>query len=231
MKHLFFDLDRTLWDFDKNSEAALTILYDELKLSDHLRSFQSFHTKYKKVNGELWDQYSKGKITKEVLRVKRFYDTLYHFDVKSNEIALALADGYVALSPHQTNIFPDTIETLERLRKDEFELHIITNGFSEVQHIKLEKSGLKPYFEVVLCSEEVGKSKPNRLVFDHALGLAKANAGDSVMIGDSYEADIVGAENAGIRAILFDPNRIHREGRHKWHIHELKAIPETLPWM
>lgn len=231
MKHLFFDLDRTLWDFDKNSEAALTILYDELNLQDHLRSFRSFYTKYKKVNGELWDQYSKGKITKDILRVKRFQDTLAHFDVKSKELSHAMADGYVALSPHQTNLFPDTIETLEKLRNDNFDLHIITNGFLEVQHIKLDKSGLKPYFDIILCSEEVGKSKPSRLVFDHALGMANATADESIMIGDSYEADIVGAENAGIRAILFDPNRIHREGRHKWHIHELKAIPDTLPWM
>lgn len=231
MKHLFFDLDRTLWDFDKNSEVALTILYDELKLNNHLRSFQSFHTKYKKVNAELWDHYSKGKITKESLRVKRFYDTLSHFKVNSPELSEKLADGYVSLSPYQTHLFPDAIDTLEKLKNSNYELHIITNGFLEVQHIKLDKSGLKPYFDVVLCSEEVGKNKPARLVFDHALNLANAKVDESVMIGDNYEADVVGAENAGIRAILFDPNRIHREGRHKWHIHELKAIPETLPWM
>ncbi len=231
MKHLFFDLDRTLWDFEKNSETALSILYDDLKLGDHLRSFRSFHTKYKKVNGELWDQYSKGKISKDLLRVKRFRDTLAHFEVKSDELSHKLADGYISLSPHQTHLFPDAIDTLEKLKSDDFELHIITNGFLEVQHIKLDKSGLKPYFDVILCSEEVGKNKPSRLVFDRALDLAKATHDESIMIGDSYEADIVGAENAGIRAILFDPDRVHREGRHKWHIHELKQIPDTLPWM
>ncbi|NVK65514.1 MAG: noncanonical pyrimidine nucleotidase, YjjG family [Flavobacteriales bacterium] len=231
MKHLFFDLDRTLWDFEKNSETALSILYDDLKLGDHLRSFRSFHTKYKKINGELWDQYSKGKISKDILRVKRFQDTLAHFEVKSTELSHALADGYISLSPHQTHLFPDAIETLEQLKNDDFELHIITNGFLEVQHIKLDKSGLKPYFDVILCSEEVGKNKPSRLVFDRALDLAKAKHDESIMIGDSYEADIVGAENAGIRAILFDPDRVHRDGRHKWHIHELKQIPDTLPWM
>lgn len=231
MKHLFFDLDRTLWDFEKNSETALTILYDELKLGDHLRSFRSFHTKYKKVNGELWDQYSKGKLSKDVLRVKRFRDTLAHFDVKSDELSNALADGYISLSPHQTHLLPDALETLEKLKNDNFELHIITNGFLEVQHIKLDKSGLKPYFDVILCSEEVGKNKPARLVFDRALDLANAKSEESIMIGDSYEADIKGAENAGIRAILFDPDRIHREGTHKWHIHHLKEIPDTLPWM
>jgi putative hydrolase of the HAD superfamily len=231
MKHLFFDLDRTLWDFEKNSETALNILYDELKLGDHLRSFRSFHTKYKKINGELWDQYSKGKISKDLLRVKRFQDTLAHFDVKSKELSHSLADGYVSISPYQTNLFPEAIETLEKLKNDNFELHIITNGFLEVQHIKLDKSGLKPYFDVIICSEEVGKNKPSRQVFDHALNQAKATSDESIMIGDNYEADVVGAENAGLRAILFDPDRIHREGRHKWHIHHLKDIPDTLPWM
>ena len=231
MKHLFFDLDRTLWDFDRNSENALSLIYDNLKLGDHLRSFQSFHTKYKKVNGELWDQYSKGKITKEELRVRRFHDTLTHFGVKNKVLANTLADDYVALSPHQTLVFPDTFETLDKLVNDNYALHIITNGFSEVQHIKLDKSGLKQYFDVVLCSEDIGKNKPARIVFDHALQLASAKAEESIMIGDSYEADVVGAENAGIKAILFDPHRIHRAGRHTWHIHELKAIPETIPWM
>ena len=182
MKHLFFDLDRTLWDFEKNSETALNILYDELNLDNHLRSFRSFHTKYKKINGELWDQYSKGKITKDLLRVKRFQDTLAHFDVKSKDLSHSLAEGYVSISPYQTNLFPDAIETLEKLKNDNFELHIITNGFLEVQHIKLDKSGLKPYFDVILCSEEVGKNKPSRMVFDHALDLAKAKNDESIMI-------------------------------------------------
>lgn len=231
MKHLFFDLDRTLWDFERNSEIALEMLYDQFDLHNHLRSFRSFHTKYKKVNADLWYQYSKGKITKSVLRTKRFKDTFAHFEVKSEELTLKMADGYVNLSPYQTQLFPHTIETLKNLKESGFELHIITNGFKEVQFIKLEKSGLLPYFDVILCSEEVGHSKPARIVFDTALDMAKAKIPESVMIGDSYEADIKGAENAGMRAILFDPGRSHREGAHKWHIHSLNQIPETLTWM
>lgn len=231
MKHIFFDLDRTLWDFDKNSESALEILYDEHKLDDHLRSFRSFHTKYKKINADLWYQYARGKITKDILRTKRFKDTLAYFEVQSEELVLKMADGYVYLSPYQTRLFPNTIETLEHLRKEDYKLHIITNGFKEVQFIKLEKSGLLPYFDVILCSEEVGHNKPARIVFDTALEMAKASVTNSVMIGDSYEADIVGAENAGIRAILFDPENIHRKGAHKWHIHSLEQIPDTLTWM
>ncbi|MFT5778008.1 MAG: putative hydrolase of the HAD superfamily [Crocinitomicaceae bacterium] len=231
MKHLFFDLDKTLWDFDKNSEVALSILYDKFELGNDLRSFQSFHTKYKKVNADLWYQYSKGKISKDLLRIKRFRDTFAHFDVISEELSEKMADGYINLSPYQTRLLPHTFETLDQLKNEDYQLHIITNGFKEVQFIKLEKSGLLPYFDIILCSEEVGVNKPARIVFDTALEMAKAKVPDSIMIGDSYEADIKGAENAGIRAILFDPDRAHREGTHKWHIHSLDKIPETLPWM
>ncbi|MDG1658939.1 MAG: YjjG family noncanonical pyrimidine nucleotidase [Crocinitomicaceae bacterium] len=231
MKHLFFDLDRTLWDFDKNSESALEILYDQLDLHNHLRSFRSFHTKYKKINADLWYQYAKGRITKDELRTKRFRDTFAHFDVKSEELTSKMADGYINLSPYQTRLFPNALETLTALKEDNFELHIITNGFKEVQFIKLEKSGLLPYFDIILCSEEVGRNKPARIVFDTALERANAKVSESIMIGDSYEADIKGAENAGMRSILFDPAREHREGVHKWHIHSLDQIPDTLTWM
>ncbi len=231
MKHLFFDLDRTLWDFEKNSETALEILFNELDLHNYLRSFRSFHTKYKKINADLWYQYSKGRITKDILRTKRFKDTLAHFEVESDELTVKMSDGYVNLSPYQTQLFPNTIETLQKLKDNDFELHIITNGFKEVQFIKLEKSGLLPFFDVILCSEEVGQSKPARIVFDTALDMANATIPKSVMIGDSYEADIKGAENAGMKAILFDPEKIHREGAHKWHIHKLDQIPEMLSWM
>ncbi|MFT5858779.1 MAG: putative hydrolase of the HAD superfamily [Flavobacteriaceae bacterium] len=231
MKHIFFDLDRTLWDFDKNSKFALESLYEEHRLGDHLRSFQSFYTKYKKINADLWYQCAKGRVTKDVLRTKRFKDTLAHFEVRSEELTLKMSDGYVNLSPHQTRLFPNTLETLESLKNDNYQLHIITNGFKEVQFIKLEKSGLLPYFDVILCSEEVGHNKPARIVFDTALEMAKASVPQSVMIGDSYEADIVGAENVGMRSILFDPDRIHREGAHKWHIHALDQIPDMLAWM
>ncbi len=220
-----------MWDFEKNSEAALRILYDELKLDNELRSFQSFHTAYKKINAELWRQYGKGEISKDKLRVKRFYDALLHFDVKNKVLAEQLAEGYVETSPYQTNLFPNTHETLSFLKSEGFEMHIITNGFKEIQNIKLANSGIRDYFDVVLCSEEVGKHKPALAVFSNALTRANASAKESLMVGDNYKADVLGAERAGICGVLFDPHQQHKEGTHEWQINNLSEMTELLPWI
>lgn len=231
MRHLFFDLDHTLWDFEKNSQAALEILYKELELKNNLPSFRRFHTSYRKVNAELWQQYGKGKLDKSVLRVKRFSDTFRKFDFDNKEVAEVMAQRYVEVSPYQTNLFPHSIETLETLKNEGYQLHIITNGFKEVQHIKLEKSKLIQYFDVILCSEEVGKNKPHKSVFIEALNRANANSKESIMIGDNYIADIIGAEKAGIAGILFDPHNNHSGTRHEWRINSLDKIQETIPWI
>ena len=231
VKTLFFDLDHTLWDFEANSEKALSQLFEEFELLERIRSFRTFHTEYKKINAESWHQYSRGTITKAVLRTRRFAQTFQKFGFRDDALVEKMATGYTAISPYNTALFPNALETLESLKQQGYAMHIITNGFKEVQFIKLEQSGLINYFDVVLCSEEVGKNKPARIVFDHALSLANAKSEESVMIGDSYQADVVGAENAGIQAILFDPGFDHEDKKHKWIIRDLKAIPETLVWM
>lgn len=231
MKHLFFDLDHTLWDFEKNSESALRILFDQLGLESNIRSFTTFHTEYKKINAELWYLYSKGEVSKDLLRVKRFNDTLKHFKVIDTSLAEKLADGYVQLSPYQKNLFPGTLDVLASLKSDGYELHIITNGFKEIQEIKLSNTGIRDYFDVVLCSEEVGKQKPHIDVFHSAMNRAGTVAKDSVMIGDNLHTDILGAERAGITGILFDPHFEHRDGTHEWQIRKLNEIPELLPWI
>lgn len=231
MKHLFFDLDRTLWDFETNSKTALNILYKELELDKHLRSFKAFHTTYKKINAALWYKYGRGEITKSALRVKRFDDTLKVLGMDDIEIAQKLGEGYIKISPYQTCLFPKTIETLEALKGEGYILHIITNGFKEVQYIKLEKSGIIDFFNVILCSEEVGKNKPARIVFETALQKAGATSNESIMIGDDYEVDIQGASNNGIQGILFDPAHKYKTGTHEWHIHTLEEIPGMIPWI
>ncbi|MDG1741725.1 MAG: YjjG family noncanonical pyrimidine nucleotidase [Crocinitomicaceae bacterium] len=230
MKHLFFDLDHTLWDFETNSKIALDHIYAQLNLDERMRSFQSFYTTYKKINGKLWNSYGQGKITKDVLRVKRFDDTLKSFQVNDRALAEEIAELYVGTSPYQTQLFPGTKEVLTELEKD-FELHIITNGFKEIQHIKLENSGILHHFDVIVCSEDIGKNKPAPEIFHHAMERAKTVASESLMIGDNYKTDIVGATRAGIPAILFDPHRSYRDGIHEWHIHTLDRIPDLIPWI
>jgi len=231
MKHIFFDLDRTLWDFETNSEKALNILFEELELGNSIRSFRTFHTQYKKVNAQLWFDYAKGKVSKEELRTSRFDRTLKKFDINDSVLATKLGNGYIELSPYQTNLFPHTIETLETLKRENYELHIITNGFKEVQYIKLKNSGLIDFFDVILCSEEVGKTKPSPDVFQTALHRANATKKESLMIGDDYHADIIGAEKFGMQSVLFDPENKHKEGRHDWKIKQLNEIPALIPWI
>lgn len=224
--NLFFDLDRTLWDFEKNSEQALRLLFEKYKLADYFINFSAFHTLYTKINHDLWELYRFHKIQKEVLRVKRFADTLKIAGVENPKIALGLANDYVQISPRQTQLFPGTKEVLTSLREKDCRLHIITNGFKEVQHIKLNNSGLSHFFEVVLCSEEVGKNKPHQDVFKAALKKANASSKHSIMIGDDYEADIIGAKKVGMGTVLFDPNKTNANNSETRIIHSLSELLE-----
>lgn len=231
MKHLFFDLDRTLWDFEANSTEALKILYEQHRLGDYLRSFQSFYNAYKQHNARLWNAYGKGKISKEELRFRRFNDTLQQFQVFMPELAHTLGEQYIAISPYQTRLFPNTIETLESLKREDYQLHIITNGFKEVQHIKLRESKLTQYFDLILCSEEIGLSKPDPAVFLHAMEVTKADKEGSIMIGDDYEVDVLGALNAGMQAVLYDPNGHYHDKAYEWLIRDHAQLPEKITWM
>lgn len=230
-KHLFFDLDHTLWDFEKNSEIALTQLYDDLQLHLKINSFKDFHKVYKRNNSILWQQYGKGKIKKEELREKRFKNTLKHFDLNDPILVEQLSQGYIDLSPQQTCLFPKTLETLEYLQKEGYNMHIITNGFKEVQFVKLNKSGLEKYFDVIVCYEDVGKNKPSREIFSHSMKRAGCTSDHSVMIGDDYEVDILGAMRSGMQGVLFDPKNHFRHYEKNFRIKHLGELPEILPWV
>jgi len=230
-KHLFFDLDRTLWDFEKNSEIALFKLFHELSLNEAIDSFELFHTNYKKNNAFLWKEYGAGRLSKENLRNDRFKITLEHFDINNPDIVNKISDGYVELSPQQTALFPHTHETLDYLKKEGYNMHIITNGFKEVQYIKLNKSGLDQYFDVIVCSEDVGQNKPSPAIFKHSLNSANAKASDSVMIGDDYEVDVVGAQNFGMHGILFDPENTFSHYQDQHRIQTLNELPGLLPFI
>ncbi len=230
-KHLFFDLDRTLWDFEKNSEVALSVLFHELRLNEVIDSFEIFHSNYKKNNAHLWREYGAGRLSKEKLRNDRFKITLEQFEIHSPELVCKISDGYVELSPQQTALFPNAHETLDYLQKEGYNMHVITNGFKEVQYIKLNKSKLDQYFDVIVCSEDVGHNKPSPVIFKYSLEAAKAKAINSVMIGDDYEVDVAGARNYGMHALLFDPydEKKHLENGERFQ--NLNEIPSKLPWI
>lgn len=230
-KHLFFDLDRTLWDFEKNSEIALNKLFFDLDLHKSIGDFKQFHELYKSHNSRLWKLYGSGKLSKEILRNERFRATLDEFNLVDPLLIQNISDGYVEISPQQTTLFPNTISTLKDLQKEGFNMHIITNGFKEVQYIKLQKSGLEDYFDIIVCSEDVGKNKPAPAIFNHSMNHAKAKPEDSVMIGDDFEVDILGAFSVGMQGVLFDPYKEHKHFQENFIIQQLDELPALLPWV
>jgi putative hydrolase of the HAD superfamily len=227
-KHLFFDLDRTLWDFEKNSKRALQILFKDLKLDDKIEHFNHFHHTYTRINAELWKLYGKGKLKKEELRDARFIETLKYHEIHDIKLATTLSNGYIEISPKQTNLFPETLETLEELKRMKYNMHIITNGFEEVQYIKLEHSKLAPFFDVIVCSEVVGFNKPDPRVFQYAMLKAQTNSTESFMIGDDREVDIFGAMQVGMQAILFDPENQYSKTNGEPKIQNLNELPLLL---
>ena len=214
-EHIFFDLDRTLWHFDENSRKVLNDMYIHFNLSDFISGLDEFVEKYQEINEALWSLYRDDKVTKEELRWKRFGDTLDWFNMSNDEMANKMGDYYVYHSPRQTLLFPETINVLNYLSK-KYKLHIITNGFEEVQHIKLKESGLSKYFEVVILSEKVGVKKPHPYIFKKAFSESGATAKNSIMIGDDLYADIYGAQRVKMDAIYFNFNKlVHKENVQK----------------
>ena len=229
--HLFFDLDHTLWDFEKNSKSALKQIFKETELDKRIEKFSTFHGVYQNANKLLWQQYSRGKIDKELLRTKRFSDALKYFKINDDKLVETLSQSYLDISPYQKNLFPGAIETLNNLANEGYKLHIITNGFLEVQHIKIREAGLKNFFDVIVCSEEVGVTKPDSRVFHHSMEKASAPKQKSAMIGDNYEADYLGGLNAGMKSIFFNHRGKHKVRKEDDVVEHLAELPAKLPWV
>ena len=228
MKHIFFDLDRTLWDFERNSEETLTELFQKYEINTlGIAEPKVFIDRYKIINEACWAEYRIGNITKEALRGVRFEKTFQFFGIKAPEIALALGEDYVKYGPHKTNLFPGTFEVLDYL-KGKYALHIITNGFEEVQEIKLTKSKLAPYFDQIITSEGAGVKKPDPQIFNYALTRAKAEADESMMIGDHLEVDVIGAQDIGMTGVYFNPDKEQFTAHVDHEINELLALKKLL---
>lgn len=210
IKHLFFDLDRTLWDFDSNSHQELLQLFRSHQLHQKGISLpKEFIKVYKKINQECWEKYRNNLLSKERLRSERFQLTLEYFGIDDSELAKKIGKDYVNNSPYRTKLIPYSIELLNDL-KEHYQLHIITNGFEEVQYIKVQQSGLSNYFKHIITSEAAGVKKPDPIIFHYAFKKTGANANDSIMIGDDLSTDIKGALAVGMKALYYNPyKRMH----------------------
>ena len=228
-KHLFFDWDHTLWDFEKNSEHSLRKLFEDLDLAGlGIPSFEDFYPLYLVINEQKWELYRKGEIDKATLRASRFKETFAHFGVVADDVAWTLEQRYIEETPYGQHLIEGTKETLEALAQRGYKMHIITNGFTESQTIKFKESGLKHFFDLLLCSDEVGVNKPDPKIFRAALSRTGATRKESLMIGDNLVADCVGARNQGIDQVFFNPRSLRHTEKFTF---EITRIPELLDFL
>ncbi|MDO6602962.1 YjjG family noncanonical pyrimidine nucleotidase [Arenibacter palladensis] len=221
---VFFDLDHTLWDFEKNSALTFQRILTENSVSVELNDFLKV---YIPINFEFWKLYREGKISKSELRFQRLKITFDKLGYSiSNELIDVLSDQYIEHLSSYNHLFPNTTEVLDYL-KPHYKLHIITNGFQEIQHKKLRSSNIHNYFEHIINSEMAGVKKPNPIIFRLALEKAKVQPHKSLMIGDSLEADILGARSVGLHTLHFNANN---EPKHEYcdMIHDLSEIKSYL---
>lgn len=228
-QHLFFDLDHTLWDFEANSHDTLHEVYYNNRLHETLTpDFNAFFERYSYHNKRLWDRYHHGFIKQEELRWKRMWHALLEFKLGDEKLSKLMSQEYLEILPTKTKLFPYTIEIIEYLKGKGYQLHLITNGFEEVQLGKLRNSQIEHFFGEMITSERAMSLKPHKAIFDYALQQTGAATHNSIMIGDNLDADIKGAMDAGLDTIFV--NHIHEttELQPTYIIHHLQELEDIL---
>jgi len=206
-RHIFFDLDHTLWDFHKNSEETLHELYHSFNLTNlGAKSAIAFIDSYKEINHRLWNDYHNGIITKEELRNRRFRDTFTDCGINGEQIADTFGNEYLHISPTKPHLLPNAVQALEYLDA-KYTMSIITNGFAEVQLVKLKHARIEHFFTHIFISEIIGYKKPDVRIFEHATKTLEVKPSQTIMVGDNFATDIVGAIRAGIDHIYFNPEQ------------------------
>ncbi|WP_294071881.1 YjjG family noncanonical pyrimidine nucleotidase [Proteiniphilum sp. UBA1028] len=203
-KNLFIDLDDTLWDIHLNGKECLEEIYRDYGYAAYYPRFLDYYNVYVPVNQRLWAMYRHGEIRKEELIVERFLAPVRAFGINDPDYAKKLSDDFLDRTTRKTRLIDGTIELLEYL-KPRYRMHILSNGFREVQYKKIENSGLKPYFDKIILSEDAGINKPHPDMFTYALKNTNSRRSQTVMIGDSWDADMVGAYQSRIAQIWFNP--------------------------
>lgn len=215
-----------MWDFEKNSREALLQLFSDHEIEKKCGvDFMGFIDAYEAINHDLWHKYSLQLTTKAELRYQRFYKAFSQFGYEDLSLAHHWAEEYLTISPYKTHLIEGTMDVLDYL-KDKYSLHLITNGFKEVQYIKLERCQLKPFFQQIIISEEHGVNKPDVKIFQLAENLSNSTYQECVMIGDNYDTDILGALNANWKAIHLSNETSSDSNKSAWQIQKLEQLKQ-----
>ncbi len=223
-KALFFDLDHTLWDFDASSKETLLDLHRDYLSSNHSFTFDTFLKTFRKVNDQLWHKYNKGQVDKTYIRKNRFDQILASLNIHDKGLSAHISEKYLFECPRKPNLIADTKLILETLHT-KYPIYILTNGFEDVQGVKLKSSGIHSYFQQVITSDGCGYQKPDPTFFHHALSQSKTKPDEVLMIGDNLKTDIAGALNTGIDTVYFNPTQ---NGRPHKSTHEIASLKQLL---
>ena len=225
---IFFDLDHTLWDYETNSRETLRDLYDHFDLNRKgVHDFNSFNGAFKEVNEKLWDLYDRGVIDSQRIREERFMQVLEKFNVHEEELSVNLSYEYLHKCPTRSNLMPHAIDTLQYL-SGRYNLTVVTNGFEEIQQIKLSSGNLNQFFEHVITSQKAGYKKPAREIFEYALKANGVQPNEAIMVGDNLITDIGGARNASIDAAFFNPEEVDHDHDVDFEIRSLLELRDLL---
>ncbi|MBA4850844.1 YjjG family noncanonical pyrimidine nucleotidase [Emticicia sp. BO119] len=228
-KHLFFDLDHTLWDFEKNSRESLADLYQAFSLqTSNIAELSVFQQEFSVVNKRYWSLLERNEITHEELRRRRFRDTLVNLGVDADEtFGLQLNEAFLELLPQKSHLIDGAIEVLDFFAPN-YELHILSNGWQHVQVRKISSSKIDHYFKEVITIERAEARKPDKKIFDYAVKVTNAKLSECIMIGDNFEADILGAINAQMDSIFYNPDNIEVTQNPTFEIKRLIELKEIL---
>jgi putative hydrolase of the HAD superfamily len=229
-KHLFFDLDHTLWDFERNSAECLADIYETFDLKGlNISNLETFQKEFSVVNRHQWSLLEKNLITHEDLRRRRFQETLENLGVKDlkKSFGLEINEYFLELLPKMAHLIEGAVDVLEYLLP-KYELHIISNGWQDIQVNKMKSSEIHHYFGEIITNELAGTRKPDRRIFDYAIDVTKANLVESLMIGDNYEADILGAINVNMDTVFYNPDNISTGQKPTFDIKKLVELKEIL---
>lgn len=242
-EHLFIDFDDTLYDTHGNAIIALTELFHDLHFEQHFERPEDFTVPYWQANVELWDQYAHGEIERDYLMVERFrrplscgYERLdvpieerQHWD-PTREYCLEVSDHFLDLCACKPGVVEGAHELVQYLRQKGYRMHLCSNGFHEVQYRKLRSSQLLEYFDTIVLSEDAGANKPKPAYFEYAFRTTGARPDNTLMIGDNFTTDILGAKAAGLDVLFFNrtPDTFKATEPINYEVHSLRQIMEIL---